>query len=191
MKTGYLLDTDIIIYWLKGMYPQINRRINELGSEYIAMSTITVAELYFGAYNSSKKEKNIFLVDELISAIRVLSLDVEGGRFFGRTKANLKRAGIILSDSDLLIASIAVSNDLVLVSNNQRHFPESSILGLRIGYESRGYMSPSRHDDSRLAHPLLQIPTPITSLPPLMLHGPPRKVRGARRDSCPEQGGPP
>ena len=52
----YLLDTDICIYWLKGKN-SVRDRINQVGQGEIAICDITVAELYFGVYNSSKIEK--------------------------------------------------------------------------------------------------------------------------------------
>ncbi len=121
MSTKYLLDTDIIIYWLKGIYPQIDKKIKELSSKF-AISTITVAELYFGAYNSNKRDNNILIIDRLISKIQVIELDIKAGQIFGKIKAQLKSRGKIISDSDLFIASIAISNNMTLVSNNERHF---------------------------------------------------------------------
>jgi len=122
MEARYLLDTDTVIFWLKERYPQINQKIETLEPDRLFLSTVTVAELYFGAYNSSRIEENVSLIDELTSEFQVVSLGMDAGRFFGREKAELKRKGEILPDSDLFIAAIAVSNDLVLVSNNERHF---------------------------------------------------------------------
>lgn len=122
MEARYLLDTDTVIFWLKERYPQINQKIETLEPDRLFVSTVTVAELYFGAYNSFRIEENVGLIDELISEFQVVSLGTDAGRFFGRKKAELKRKGEILPDSDLFIATIAVSNDLVLVSNNERHF---------------------------------------------------------------------
>lgn len=67
MNDIYLLDTDIVIYWLKNKFPKINQRIKETSDDCIFISSITVAELYFGAYNSSKKQENIRLIDELLN----------------------------------------------------------------------------------------------------------------------------
>jgi tRNA(fMet)-specific endonuclease VapC len=122
METRYLLDTDTVIFWLKERYPQINRKIETLEPDCLFISTVTVAELYFGAYNSSRIGENVGLIDELVSEIQVASLGLEAGKLFGRKKADLKRKGEILPDSDLFIAAIAIANGLVLVSNNERHF---------------------------------------------------------------------
>ncbi len=118
----YLLDTDIIIYWLNDTYPNIRNKINTIANNEISISSITVAELYFGAYYSSQVGKNIDLLNELISELTILSLDAECGKIFGRIKADLKRKGKIINDSDLFIASIAIANKIRLVTNNDRHF---------------------------------------------------------------------
>ena len=54
----YIIDTDICIYWLKGNR-NIARRIENQGIENISVTIITACELYFGAYNSQKKDRNI------------------------------------------------------------------------------------------------------------------------------------
>lgn len=122
MVERFLLDTDIVIYWLKGVFPKIDQKIKTLGVERTSISMISVAELYFGAHNSSKIEENTEVIDDLVQKLGVVSLDERSCRFFGQKKSELKRSGRILPDSDLFIASIAVANDLVLVTNNERHF---------------------------------------------------------------------
>jgi tRNA(fMet)-specific endonuclease VapC len=122
MSDLYLLDTDIIIYWLKNKYAEINRKIDAVPGDCIFISSITVAELYFGAYNSSKKEENIALIDDLLTEINVIDFDENAGKRFGEIKAELKRKGKIICDSDLFIAAAALSNNLILVTNNESHF---------------------------------------------------------------------
>ena len=55
---SYLLDTDIMIYWLNNRYPSIQKKIEQVSDAAIFTSTITIAELYFGAYHSSQVEQN-------------------------------------------------------------------------------------------------------------------------------------
>jgi tRNA(fMet)-specific endonuclease VapC len=87
----YLVDTDIVIYWLTARYPQIQQRIARLDSSRIFISAITVAELYFGAYNSSKPQENCKLLNELLSDMRVVVFDTAAGSCFGQLKAKLKK----------------------------------------------------------------------------------------------------
>jgi len=118
----YLLDTDIIIYWLKNKYPQINNKIEEAGDSRIFISSITVAELYYGAYHSSKPKENYQLINELVTEINVLNFDAEAGEQFGKIKTDLKRTGKIINDSDLFIAASAICRDMILITNNEKHF---------------------------------------------------------------------
>ncbi len=67
---SYLLDTDIIVYWLNNNYPSIQNKIENVADEQIFISSITVVELFFGAYNSSKVSENIKLLEELTSEIK-------------------------------------------------------------------------------------------------------------------------
>jgi len=118
----FLIDTDIIIYWLKNKYPSIDRRIKQVGKKSVFISSITVAELYFGAYNSLKKQENIGVTEGLLAKINIVSFDEKAGKYFGEIKASLKRKGRIISDSDIFIAATACSNNLILVTNNEDHF---------------------------------------------------------------------
>ena len=96
--------------------------IDSISSDEIHISSITVAELYFGAYYSSQVENNIELLEEFTSELSILDLNAECGKIFGRIKAELKRKGEIINDSDLFVASIAIGNEMRLVTNNERHF---------------------------------------------------------------------
>lgn len=122
MSDYYLVDTDIIIYWLKDKYPQIKKKIEKIEECRIFISSITVAELYFGAYNSSKLDDNLKLISELISEINILNFDPKSGEHFGKLKSALKNKGKMLNDSDLFIAATAISNNMILVTNNEKHF---------------------------------------------------------------------
>jgi tRNA(fMet)-specific endonuclease VapC len=119
---SYLLDTDIIIYWLKNKFPSIDEKINRVGESHIFISTISVAELYFGVHNSDRIEENKLLIDELIERLSIIAFDEKAAEYFGEIKAILKSQGKIICDSDLFIAATAAANDLVLVTNNERHF---------------------------------------------------------------------
>ncbi len=118
----YLIDTDIIIYWLKNKYPQINEKIVVVGESNVFISAITVAELYFGAYNSSKCDENVQLINELLMEINVINFDSNTAEEFGRIKSKIKKKGKILNDSDLFIAATAITHQMTLVTNNEKHF---------------------------------------------------------------------
>jgi tRNA(fMet)-specific endonuclease VapC len=88
----YLLDTDICIYWLKGNNA-VKTKVLSAGTSEISICSITVAELYFGAYNSSKINENLATVDNFINSISVLNLTINSLKKFGELKANLRQEG--------------------------------------------------------------------------------------------------
>lgn len=123
----YLLDTDIIIYWLNGEQ-QIETKAMAVGLEQIHTSTVSKAELYFGAYNSTYVEQNLQNIDRLSETITILPFDDKAARLFGQLKSQLKQAGQLILDADLMIAAIALANDLTLITNNVAHFARISNL---------------------------------------------------------------
>lgn len=117
----YLLDTDIIIYWLKGNTKIENRAIHA-GIDTIAFSIISKAELYFGAYNSTNVEQNLTNVEKLSETLSLVHFNESASQTFGKIKAELTRDGNIILDADIMISSIALTNNLTLVTNNVVHF---------------------------------------------------------------------
>lgn len=117
----YLLDTDTLIFWLKG-----NKKIEEkalsVGLELLGYSIISHAELYFGAYNSEQIDKNLSAIEIVKQKLTLITFDANAAQLFGKIKADLKQQGNIIMDADIMIASIALSNNLTLVTNNVKHF---------------------------------------------------------------------
>lgn len=117
----YLLDTDTCIYWLKNIN-SVTEKIEAIGWEQICICHITVAELYFGAYNSQKVTENLTRAENFIQDVQVISLDDNAVKKFGELKAQLRKLGQPVADFDLLIASVALTRDYILVTNNTRHY---------------------------------------------------------------------
>ena len=117
----YLLDTDICIYWLKGK-TTVKDRVIKVDWTEIAICVITASELYFGAYNSSKIQNNLMTAETFIKSLTVLPLSDRTLKKFGQLKAQLRKVGTPVADFDLLIASVALTEDLILVTNNTRHY---------------------------------------------------------------------
>ncbi|MCS6974813.1 MAG: type II toxin-antitoxin system VapC family toxin [Cyclobacteriaceae bacterium] len=116
----YLLDTNICIYFLKGLY-NLDKKIERAGISNCFVSEITVAELKFGAENSENRENNRRTVDQFVEKFTVIplfnSLDV-----YAKEKPRLRKKGIPLDDFDLLIGATAISNNLILVTRNVSDF---------------------------------------------------------------------
>lgn len=125
----YLLDTDTIIFLLRGHHSVANR-IRRVGDEHIVTTVINLAELYFGAFNSMHVEDNVSAIDEFRRATRILAFESSAAVIFGKLKAMLKRQGNLINDSDLFIAAVALSTESILVTNNIRHFDRIDGLNL-------------------------------------------------------------
>ena len=116
----FLLDTNICIYYIKGLY-DLKSKFEDVGPENCFISEISLAELKFGVAKSQAKKKNQQTLENFLSGIQILpifpALDI-----YASEKARLQKSGKIIDDFDLLIAATAVSFDLVMVTNNTRHF---------------------------------------------------------------------
>lgn len=118
---SYILDTDTIIYFLKGM-PSITERIASISAGEINTTIINHAELLFGAFNSARKQQNLKKVGMFLDNIKILPFCEQASAIFAEQKAGLKKRGTLLADLDLMIASITLRHEMVLVTNNNRHF---------------------------------------------------------------------
>lgn len=125
----FLLDTGIIIYALKGR-PGVVAHLEKHARSPMAMSVISLMELYFGAHRSRQAEANLARVRTLEHSFRILAADDSIAATFGSLKARIAAAGTMLDDFDLIIASTALANNLTLVSSNERHF--GRIEGLKL-----------------------------------------------------------
>lgn len=125
----FILDTDTCIYWLKGN-ENIERSIIRHGLGNIFITVITECELFYGAYKSMKKDKNLAIVEELKTRIETLHTASGIPSLYGKIKAELESKGQVLDDADMLISSIALLNNATLVTNNIEHFKRIS--GLKI-----------------------------------------------------------
>lgn len=124
----YLLDTDTIIYLLKGNQKvQENLRLH--ANDLLRISIITLMELYYGAHKSRHIESNLAKVRTLEQTLDIIPAGPEIATIFGMLKARLESGGNRLDDFDLIIAATALNHNLVLVTNNERHFQR--IDGLR------------------------------------------------------------
>jgi len=114
-----ILDTDTISYYLRGN-ENVKKKFllyrNELSS-----TTINYSELIFGL--KKRDNKNLLPKVEIIfDNIKIYDFDKNAAKVFGSLKALLVKHGMIVADMDLMIASIAIANNEVLVSNNIKHF---------------------------------------------------------------------
>ncbi len=126
----YLIDTDWIIDHLNGI-ESVTKKLEKYTASGIFTSTVSVAELYEGVYGSRDYDSSLKMLETFLEGITVLSVDQEVCKIFGRERNKLRRQGNIIGDFDLLIASICLRHNLVLLTNNKKHFEK--VDGLKIG----------------------------------------------------------
>lgn len=117
-----MLDTNICIYIMKNSPKQVWDKFNMLQPSDICMSTITYGELMYGVMKSERRERNLKTLQALIEIVIVKPLSVDVGRVYGNIRADLSQKGTIIGDNDLWIAAHALSEELILVTNNEREF---------------------------------------------------------------------
>jgi len=126
---AYLIDTDIIIYSLKGD-SHVSRNFTEQQDIPKAISIITYGELLYGAKKSKLSAKNSAAIYRLAENFPIIGISRSVMEAFTDIKLILERGGQRVPDLDLLIAATALSHGYTLVSNNTRHF--SRIAGLKL-----------------------------------------------------------
>jgi tRNA(fMet)-specific endonuclease VapC len=96
----------------------------------IAISTVVLAELYSGAYKHPNPARLLTLIADLLQEVAVLDFDSACAEQFGKVQGGLLRQGIMVPETDLMIASVALTHDLTLVTHNTADF--QNIPGLRL-----------------------------------------------------------
>jgi tRNA(fMet)-specific endonuclease VapC len=125
----YMLDTNIVIYVIKHKPPQVRSKFNTVATQ-LCVSSITVAELIYGAENSQFPNKNLQTLENFLSRLVVLDYPQDAAIQYGQIKASLKKTGQLISDNDLHIAAHARSKGLILVTNNTKEFERVPALQL-------------------------------------------------------------
>ena len=117
----YLLDTNIVIYVLRQRPIEVLSTFNTNASR-MAMSSITLAELMYGAEKSSRMSENLATVEDFCSRLQVLPYGAKAAQHYGTIRTVLEKIGQPIGVNDLHIAAHARSEGLVLVSNNMGEF---------------------------------------------------------------------
>lgn len=124
----YLLDANICIHLFRGKFNLIEK-FQKINLHDCAISEITLAELMFGAENSSNPKKNVKIIDSFSEQIKILPI-FNSIQIYAAEKVRLRKKGKMISDFDLLIGSTAIANELIMVTENVKEFDR--IKGLAI-----------------------------------------------------------
>lgn len=120
----YLLDTNICIFYLKGKY-NLNDKFKEIGFENCCISEITIAELKYGAECSNRVAENLKMIDDFANELLIIPI-FNSLSVYAKEKAKLRKSGKLIDDFDLLIGATAVANNLILVTENEKHLKRIS-----------------------------------------------------------------
>jgi tRNA(fMet)-specific endonuclease VapC len=117
----YLLDTNIVIYVIKRRPIEVMGVFNENAGR-MAISAITLSELFHGAEKSAKVAQNLTVVEEFASLLEVLPYTAKASQHYGAIRSALEKAGRPIGVNDMHIAAHARSEGLTLVTNNLGEF---------------------------------------------------------------------
>ncbi len=126
----YLLDTNTIIRYLNGRAPNVRIRIAATPVSDLAVSTIVVAELRYGAAKSANPAKALAVQNQFLSLISSIAFDETAAEAYDTIRAALEKLGTPIGANDLLIGATALAHGLILVTHNTHEF--GRIAGLPI-----------------------------------------------------------
>lgn len=121
-----LADTDVLIDALRGRDPSRSRVEAEVRREALATTTVTEFELTSGA----RTEEHAQSIDDLLAPLQILAFDSRAARAAAELRRELEGSGKTIGMGDYLIAGIAVSGSLPLLTRNRKHFDR--VPGLRV-----------------------------------------------------------
>ena len=119
---NYLIDTNICIYVMNKRPHEVIQKFKNIEIGQICISSITVSELYYGVSKSKLQKQNSKRLEEFLTPFEILPYDETASKFYGSIRSQLESQGSVIGPLDMLIAAHALSNDLVLVTNNEKEF---------------------------------------------------------------------
>ena len=130
MTNTLILDTNIIIDFMRGNKEVVNR-LRGLNEKYaLATTDVSVFELYKGAYKSKSREKNLTIVKGLIDNLLLISADKGSMEVAAKISVDLEKKGRTIDIRDLFIGSICLANSCKLLTRNVKDFENIPGLGI-------------------------------------------------------------
>ena len=126
----YLLDTNICIYLIKKRPLAVLERFSKYSPKDVAISTITLFELQYGIEKSQYRQRSKNALAKFLLPLNLINLDRSSAVEAAIIRAQLEKKGMPIGPYDLLIAGLARSMDMILVTNNTREFERIDALHL-------------------------------------------------------------
>jgi len=118
----YLLDTNVCIDYLNGRAVVIRQRMESLLPSEVVLCSVVKAELFYGAMKSANPPLTLARQEPFISQFLSLPFDDAAAEVYGRLRVFLVKQGLSIGPYDLLIAAIALANNVTLVTHNASEF---------------------------------------------------------------------
>jgi tRNA(fMet)-specific endonuclease VapC len=131
----FLLDTNIVSFRIRASDPTLTHHFRRAQKSYLAISTITEAELRFGLALLPSKAKLHTAVEEFFRNIEIESWDSQCAKQYAELAASQQKQGKPLSPADTMIAAHALAHNFTLVTNDKAF---SRISGLRVEDWTKG-----------------------------------------------------
>ena len=120
--THYLLDTNICIYLIKKHPPEVFKRFQKIQLKQLYIPTVTVFELYYGIEKNNSHQRNLSALENFIAPLTIVNFNIEAAIQAAKIRAVLEKKGTIIGAYDIQIAAIALSLNMVLLTNNMDEF---------------------------------------------------------------------
>ena len=126
----YLLDTNICIYLIKKRPTEVLERFRQHSPQDVAISTITLFELQYGVEKSQYPQRSKDALAKFLLPLTLMNLDRSSAIEAAVIRAQLEKKGMPMGPYDLLIAGLARSQDMTLLTNNIKEFER--VVGLHV-----------------------------------------------------------
>ncbi len=118
----YMLDTDICSYVIRERPLEVFEKFKKVEVNQLCISTVTYAELIYGVEHSSSRKINRPIIDDFVRHLDIIAWDEEAAEHYGKIRAFLRVKGNIIGSMDMMIAAHVRSRNMILVTNNDKHF---------------------------------------------------------------------
>ena len=124
----YLLDTNICIFIIKRRPTKVLRRFQLYSPDDIAVSSVTLAELRYGADKSTRNAQAHEALNEFLAPLSVVDFDRVAAAQYGKIRTDLERRGTPIGPLDIMIAAHALSLEVTVVTNNVSEYSRVAML---------------------------------------------------------------
>ena len=128
-QIGYLLDTNILLALIKEPKGIAAQHVREVGADKIFTSIIVASEMQFGIRKKASDQLTQ-RVESLLASIQILDFKSPADVHYGEVRQSLQKSGNIIGSNDLLIATHALSANLIMVTDNVNEF--NRVPGLKV-----------------------------------------------------------